>query len=482
MNEEIKALNPKIIWSNFYQITQIPHPSGSEKAIIDWVEQQANQLGLSSLRDTAGNIVVRKPATAGFENWQPIILQCHADMVPQKEPDSQHDFATQPIEAYVDGNIVRARGTTLGADNGIGLAAAMSILSDPEAQHGPLEVLVTVEEETCMGGAFALQPSVLQGKTLLNLDSEQEGEVSIGCAGGLNAVAKFELNTVATADEDAAFLVKMTGLRGGHSGIDINLGRANAIKLLTRFLKFAAANYEAMLSDIDGGDKHNAIPREAWAVVTIDSEEREAFLEDVEEYAEIFRNEYQLTDPELSFTATEVKRPKKVFDEMTADDLINALQGCPNGVLRMMGEKNDMVETSVNLASVKREKKDIVVTFLIRSACDTQKENVASQIDSIFSMAGARIELTGDYPGWQPDYNSAILSTFRKEYAATIGGEPRVISIHAGLECGIFAGKTEWDMISFGPTIRHPHSPAEYVEIDTVERFYQLLKNILIKA
>lgn len=482
MGKDIRELEPRLLWDCFYQLTQIPRPSGHEGDAINHIENYALLLrpGISVVHTDDDNLIISAPATPGYENHKPVTLQGHIDMVPQKDPQSAHDFERDAIETIVEGNVVHANNTTLGADNGIGIAAAMAILADPEAQHGPLQIVITNNEETTMGGAFALDASLVRGKTLLNLDSEQEGEIYVGCAGGLNAVATFTHSNVETADEDIAFCVRISGLRGGHSGMDINLGRANANKLLTRFLKFAAANYEAMLAQIEGGNMHNAIPREAYAVITIDAEDREDFLEAIDEFEDIFRAEYAQTEPGLRFEATEVELPQTVMDEMSTDDLINALQGSPCGVLQMSPSIEGMVDTSVNLAIVHSYDNKIDVTFLIRSTIESQKEDVASQIESIFRLAGAEVTLTGDYPGWRPNESSELLKTVKDEWHKMQGTEAKVMMIHAGLECGIFASKApDWDMVSFGPTIHHPHSPTESVEIDSVERFYALLKNVL---
>ncbi len=480
MTKKINELEPQTLWNNFLSLTQIPRTSAHEQSAVSFIEDYCKKLNLTTLRDAKGNLLVRKPASKGKENCPGVILQGHIDMVPQKNADVDFDFLRDPIRAVVDGNTVRAEGTTLGADNGIGVAAALAAMSDDTLVHGPLEMLVTVEEETTMGGASALEPGFLQGQVLLNLDSEQEGELFVGCAGGLNATASFSYQSVETADEDIAFKVKISGLRGGHSGMDIHLGRANANKLLTRFLKFAAANYEAMLAQISGGDMHNAIPREAWAIVTIDSEDRDDFLDAVDEFEDLFRNEYSTTEPQLSFSAELVETPATVIDEMATDDLINALQACPNGVVRMSAEMPQMVETSLNLSIVKSTPESIDVTFLIRSSLDSMKEDVASSVDSVFRLAGASVELTGDYPGWQPAADSKVLNVVKQSYIDLFAAEPKVMTIHAGLECGIIASNyPHLDMISFGPTIKHPHSPDENVDIDSVGRFWRLLRTVI---
>ena len=480
MGKEISNLCPNGLWGNFYRLTQIPRPSKHENDALEFILNYGKSLGLESFRDEIGNVIIRKPATPGFENRVGVILQGHADMVPQKDSGVQHDFVKDPISTVIDGEWVKAVGTTLGADNGIGVSAAMAVLSDATLKHGPVEVLVTTDEETGMTGANGLKPGLLNGQILLNLDSEQDGELYIGCAGGLDVNTKFHYSEVETAEEDIAIKVTISGLHGGHSGMDIALGRANANKLLFRFLKFAAANYEAMLSQVHGGNMRNAIPREAYAIVTIDSEDKEDFLEAVEEFEDMFRAEYSSTEQSLSFTAEIVDVPSVVMDEMSADDLINAVHGSPDGPIRMSPDMPGLVETSSNLAIVDSADGVVAVNFLIRSSVDTAKDNLASSIESIFRLAGAEVEMTGEYPGWKPNPQSPIVKVVADSYRKLFGGEPDVRAVHAGLECGIMAGAyPSWDMVSFGPTIRHPHSPDERVNVPSVERFWKLLTDVL---
>lgn len=476
----IQDLEPRLLWQNFHALTRIPRPSKHEARALEFVENYARQLGLTVFRDKVGNVIIRQDATPGCEHKIGVILQAHIDMVPQKNNDKQHDFLTDPIETIVDGSWVRANGTTLGADDGIGVAAALAVLADKNIAHGSLEVLITFDEETGMTGAYGLQQGDLRGKILLNLDSETDGEIFIGCAGGLDVNATFKYNEVETAEEDIAFELTLSGLRGGHSGIDINLGRANANKLITRFLKYSAANFESMLSHLEGGNMRNAIPREARAVVTIDSDDKEEFIEAVEEFEDMFRSEYADVEPQLSFTARRVETPSRVIDEMTADDIINALQGCPNGPIRMSTEMPGLVETSTNLAVVRTVDGTAEVKFLIRSSVDTAKDDVASSIESIFRLAGAEVEMFGEYPGWKPNPQSAILSVVVDTYNKLYGHAPQVKAMHAGLECGVMAGiYHDWDMVSFGPTIEHPHSPDERVSIRSVGNFWSLLTSVL---
>ena len=468
------------LWRHFSELNKIARPSGHEQGALDYIAKVGRAAGCEVISDPKVGVIIRAKATAGRENDPAIILQGHADMVPQNDPDVKHEWTKDPIETEEVDGWLKAKGTTLGADNGIGISAALAVITDKSVSHPAIEILATREEETCMGGANALQAGVLRGKILLNLDSEEEGEIYIGCAGGLDVDATFKGTKVETADTDIAIKVSLSGLRGGHSGMDINLGRANANKLMARFLKFAAANYESMLADVQGGNMRNAIPRDATAVLTIDSEDEEDFMEAVVEFEDMFRSEFAETEPGLTFTAEKVETPSTVFYEETTDDLINALQGSPCGPLKMSATVAGLVETSVNLAMVKTEGDEIKVVFLIRSSVESEKEDVASTIDSIYKLAGASVEFNGDYPGWKPRTESKAVEMVGAAMKEVLGREPKITAVHAGLECGIIGAKYEGlDMASFGPTIRHPHSPSEKVNIETVNRFWEILKRIL---
>jgi dipeptidase D len=421
-------------------------------------------------------VIIRKPASPGYENHPGVILQGHMDMVPQKNNDTVFDFEKDPIEAYVDGEWVTAKGTTLGADNGIGVAAAMAILADKSVVHPPLEVLVTVDEETGMYGAFALEGGMLQGKTLLNLDSEAEGELYVGCAGGVDTTAKFQYTPVDVEEGDVAIKVSVKGCKGGHSGCDIHLQRANANKLLFRFLKDAVANYEARLAYVEGGSLRNAIPREAAAVITIPAEGVDEIMDLVAEYENLFVAEYDGVEDNIQLTATEVECPATELPEDVQDFLIHAITTCPHGVYRVIPEMPDVVETSNNLAMLITEDNCVTVMCLTRSSVESRKEELQSIIESVFAMAGAEVVFSGSYPGWKPNLNSHILHVMKTTYQENYGVEPRVIIIHAGLECGIIGRNYPgMDMISFGPTIKYPHSPDEKVNIPSVAKFYEYL-------
>lgn len=474
----MKNLQPKSLWENFYSLTQIPRPSGKKEEISAFLANYGRSLGLETIVDEIGNVIIRKPASAGYENHPGVILQGHMDMVPQKNSDKVFDFEKDPIEAYVEdnGEWVTANGTTLGADNGIGVATAMAILADKNVVHPPLEAFFTVDEETGMYGAFALKGGLLQGKTLLNLDSESEGELYMGCAGGVDTTARFDFEPVETEEGDVALRVSIKGCKGGHSGCDINLQRANAIKLLFRFLKDAVANYEARLAYVEGGSLRNAIPREASAIITIPADGLDEMKQLVADYEDFFIREFDGVEDNISFTAEDVECPKTELPEDTQDFLIHAITLCPHGVYRMIPEMPDIVETSNNLAMIGMENNRITVMCLTRSSVESRKEELRQIIQSAFALAGAETEFTGSYPGWKPNLHSHILEVMKGVYQKEFGTTPRIITIHAGLECGIIGRNYPgMDMISFGPTIEHPHSPDERVNIATVQKFYHFL-------
>jgi len=483
--ETIKNLAPANVWKHFYSLTQIPRPSGQMKEIVAFVESFGKQLGLPTKTDSCGNVVICKPATPGYENRPTIILQGHLDMVPQKNSDTNFDFSKDPIDAYIDGEWVKAKGTTLGADNGIGVAAAMAVLEDNTLEHGPVEALFTTDEETGMVGALGIRPGFITGKIMLNMDSEDEGELYVGCAGGADLNISFQYKDDTNIPEgDIAVKLSLTGLKGGHSGVDINLGRANANKLMFRFLKDAVQNFGARLSSIECGTLRNAIPREAFAVITIPGDDEvDGLWEMISEYQDLYNSEYERVEENIKFIAEEVELPKTLIPEEIQDDLINAVLGCPNGVERMLTDFPDTVETSSNLAVVKSSEGLIDVKILARGASETKKEAFCSSLESVFSLAGAKVEIDGAYPGWDPNINSAILATMKNVHKELFGVEPAVKVMHAGLECGIIMSNVPGlDVISFGPTIKHPHSPDEKVNIAAVENFWKFLVETLKKA
>ena len=492
----MKNLEPKGVWTNFHSLTQIPRPSGKKKEISEFLANYGRSLGLETIVDQIGNVLIRKPASPGYENHPGVILQGHMDMVPQKNSDKNFDFEKDPIQAYVESNgeWVTADGTTLGADNGIGVATAMAILADKSVAHPPLEAFFTVDEETGMYGAFDLKAGLLQGKYLLNLDSETEGELYVGCAGGVDTEATFDFEPVAVEEGDIAIKINLFGCKGGHSGCDIHLQRANAIKLLFRVLKDAVANYEARLACVDGGSLRNAIPREAAAVVTIPAEGKDEFIDFIADYEDLFIREYDGVEDNLHLEATEVECPKTEMPEDVQDFLIHAVTLCPHGVYRMIPEMPDIVETSNNLAIITTlqhptsnsvsdptsNSAAVKVLCLTRSSVESRKEELRQVIHSAFALAGADVKFSGSYPGWKPNFKSSLLAIMKDIYNKEFGVSPRVVTIHAGLECGIIGRNYPgMEMISFGPTIEHPHSPDERVNIATVQKLYQYVLAIL---
>ncbi len=480
---DIRQLEPKTVWNNFAKICAIPHPSHHLEEITKMMVDFGKSLGLETEVDKVGNVLIRKPATPGMEDRKVIVLQSHLDMVPQKNNDVDHDFTKDPIQTIVDGEWLRANQTTLGADNGIGMAVAMSVLESKDLKHGEIVALFTSDEETGMYGAFGLEPGWVKGDILLNLDSEQEGELYIGCAGGLDATITWQYKPAPAEPDDIAIQVNLTGLKGGHSGMDIILGRANANKLMFRFLKEAVARYEARLASVDGGNMRNAIPREACAVISVPEEAKEDIFNLVAEYQELFNSEYVAIEDNISMTAEVVDMPENIIPEEIQDDFINAIVGSPNGIYRMIPTIPEVVETSMNLAIVTADSENISVRCLLRSSVDSKKEELASTLESVFTLAGAKVEFSGGYSGWNPNVKSPILKTMKEVYKAEFGVEPKSQVIHAGLECGILGSvEPDLDMISCGPTIRSPHSPDERVEIASVEKFWRYLVRVLEDA
>lgn len=476
MNEILNQLQPQAIWKNFRSLTLIPRPSKSEDKIREFMVNFGKGLGLETIMDEVGNVIIRKPATKGMENRKGIVMQGHLDMVPQANSDKKHDFTTDPIEVKIDGEWVKANGTTLGADNGIGVAAAMAILESKDIAHGPIEALFTADEETGMTGAFGLKPGMLQSDILLNMDSEDEGELYVGCAGGIDANITFDYDEEAVPGNLAAYTLKIAGLKGGHSGMDIILGRGNANKLLFRFLKHSADEHRLRIASVKGGGLRNAIPREAIAVVTVPADQSEKLAKCVAYYETIYRSELSATEPNLSFTLEKAPMPAALMDKASQWSVTNAVYGCPNGVIRMSDSMPGLVETSNNLASVATAAGKVKISCLLRSSVDSAKDDLAAMLSSVFELAGADIQLDGGYPGWKPNMDSPILKKMQDIYQKLYGRIPEIKAIHAGLECGLLGGVyPNWDMISFGPTIRSPHSPDERVNIETVQKFWDFL-------
>jgi dipeptidase D len=483
---DIRKLEPKEVWNYFYEITQIPRPSKKEQRIIEYMKNFGEKNGLETIVDSVGNVIIRKPATKGMENRKGIIFQTHLDMVPQKNSDKKHDFEKDPIETVIDGEWVKANGTTLGSDNGIGVAATMAVLAAKDLVHGPVEALFTIDEETGMTGVFGLKTGLLHGDILLNLDSEDEGELYVGCAGGIDVSAVKNYPQEPAPSGMQAYKIIAKGLRGGHSGVDIALGRANSNKLMFRFLMQAESDFGIRLSEAGGGDLRNAIPRESYCVVLVPQDKTGEFEAFVKNYDKIYKAEFSDTEPDLLFTFEKAQMPEKVMNKADQFKVIRAVFVCPNAVIRMSQAMKGLVETSNNLAIVKVKDGRFEAHCLTRSSVDSAKEATAWKIAAVFHLIDADVKLTGGYPGWKPNVNSPILKTMSNVYQNLYGKHPDVKAIHAGLECGLIGGVyPNLDMISFGPTIRYPHSPDEKVNIESVAKFWNFLvetmKNIPAK-
>lgn len=480
---EIKDLQPKAVFEIFDEITRIPRPSKKEEKIRAFILDFAKKHGIESKTDEIGNVVISIPATPGHEDAPTVILQGHMDMVCESN-DKSFDFNTQPIPAYVDGEWVKTRGTTLGADNGIGVAASLAIMTDKSFEHGPIEALFTMDEETGMTGAFNLGKDMITGSMLLNLDSEDDAEIFVGCAGGVDTQAFFTYHRSFAPKDFLYFKINIEGLNGGHSGGDIHLGRANANKLLARFLFNLSGKHEVIVSEIDGGNLRNAIPRAAHAVIGVHTSKKESVRVDLNNYIAELENEYAGLEPNLKLTMESVDTPDFAIDQETSINLVRAIYSAPHGVVSMSRDLEGLVETSTNLASVKMAADNtIVITTSQRSSVESRKLDIAGQVEAHFLLAGARVEHGEGYPGWQPNLESPIMKITRDAYKELYGIEPAIKAIHAGLECGLFLTKyPHLDMVSFGPTLRDVHSPSERMHIPAVERFYGQLKRTLEKV
>ncbi len=475
MSHEILNLEPKNVWKYFYEITQIPRPSKKEEKIIAYLMDFGKKLGLETLKDEIGNVLIRKPASKGRESVTPIVFQSHVDMVCEKNKDVDFNFDTDAIQPYIDGEWVKAKGTTLGADDGIGVAISLAILADNTLEHGPVECLFTVDEETGLTGAFELKPNWLKGKMLLNLDSEDEGQFFIGCAGGKSTIASIEFKKEDLPKNVDSFLINVKGLKGGHSGDDINKNLGNAVKILNRILYEGTFSYDIGIASIDAGNLHNAIAREGEAVVVVPTNQKENFVHFVKEFHKTIKNELKISDSEVEITIEPTSIPTHIIDEFTQCDLVEALYACPHGVLAMSQDIKDFVETSTNLASVKMEGNKIIITTSQRSSIESKKEDVATMVASVFDLISADVEHSDGYPGWDPNPNSEVLRVLKQSYVNLYNKEPLVLAIHAGLECGLIGEKyPEMDMISYGPTLRGVHSPDERLLIDTVQETWDL--------
>ncbi len=480
INTEILKLQPAIIWKYFKDILEIPRPSKKEEKIIKYLMDFGKVHNLETLQDKTGNVLIRKNATAGMENKKWVVLQSHIDMVCEKNSDKVFDFENDPIESLIEDGWVTANGTTLGADDGIGIAAQLAILASDNIEHGPIECLFTVDEETGLTGAFGLETGFLKSKILLNLDSEDEGQLFIGCAGGQDTQAWLPFDYTAAPEGDIAFKVMVSGLKGGHSGDEINKGHANANKILNRFLWCKKDDLQFKLNKFDGGNLRNAIPREAYAIITISQANSAELKAAVSEFEKMSRAEFNITEPYMKITIEEVATPEMVIDDESFSELVNAIYACPHGVMAMSQSIENFVETSTNLASVKFEKDEILITTSQRSSVESEKQDVTNMVKSVFHLAGARTKTSDGYPGWTPNPNSEIMNITVDSYKRLFNFEPEVLAIHAGLECGLIGDKyPDMDMISYGPTIKRAHSPEEKIEIETVTKFWDLTLDIL---
>ncbi len=473
-------LKPELLWKHFEALTQIPRPSRKEEKAAKYVLDFAKQNNLEYAKDNFGNIVIRKPATPGKENLTPVVMQGHLDIVPEKNSDVKHDFEKDPVQIYIDGDWVKAKGTTLGSDNGIGVAASLAVLESSNIEHGPIEALFTLDEETGLNGAQALQPGFVHSDILMNLDSEEDGALYIGCAGGQNSFVKFKCNQNDIPANTVALELKVLGLKGGHSGLDIIQGRGNAVKLMVRLLHELNYKFGIRLVSLNGGSKHNAIPRESFAIIRVPKKTATEVLLYVENYNQIVKDELATMEPNLNVSADLSKSKNKILDKASAKNIIDSLYAVPNGVIKMSADIEGLVETSTNLAVVVTKGKTVEVTLSHRSSVESEKHDIANSIGALFKLAKAEVKQGDGYPGWKPDIHSPILGVMKNNFKNKYGKDPEVKAIHAGLECGIIKERyPDMDMISFGPTIMGAHSPDEKVQISTVEKFWDLLVDSL---
>lgn len=477
---ELSQLSPQPLWDIFAKICSIPHPSYHEEQLAEHILGWAKEKGLHVERDQVGNILIRKPATAGMENRKAVVLQAHLDMVPQKNNDTVHDFTKDPIQPYIDGEWVKARGTTLGADNGIGMASALAVLADDSVAHGPLEVLLTMTEEAGMDGAFGLQAGWLQADILINTDSEEEGEIYMGCAGGIDFITTLPVQREAVPAGFDTFKLTIKGLKGGHSGAEIHLGLGNANKLLARFLFAHATELDARLIDFSGGTLRNAIPREGSAVLAVPAAKAAQLKELAGQYLAILQNELGAVEKNTAVLVEATSTDKAALTASSRDAFIKLLNATPNGVIRNSDAVKGVVETSLNVGVVTLSEESAEIICLIRSLIDTGKDYVVGMLESIGQLAGAQTVAKGSYPGWQPDAKSPVMALVRETYQKLFNKTPNIMVIHAGLECGLFKKPyPDMDMVSIGPTITGPHSPDEQVHIASVGQYWILLTELL---
>ncbi len=476
----IKELEPKLVWENFYGLTRVPRPSKHEGKVQEYLLQWGKDHGVDVKKDDTGNIIFSAPATPGYENRKGVIMQAHMDMVPQKTADTKHDFLTDPIETEVVDGWVTAKGTTLGADNGIGVAMALSVLQDKTLKHGPLEALITYDEETGMTGANSLKPGILKGDILLNLDSEEEGELCTGCAGGIDGTADFAYRTYKTQEGFAGAKIAVKGLKGGHSGMDIKLFRANANKVLCRILDALVSEYDVKVASITGGSLRNAIPFEAEAEIAFPAADAKKVKKLADEKFAEDKFEYQYSDPDMEYVFTKQDAPARYISPRVIASAVRAILACPHGVKRMSDTLPGLTETSTNMAIIRTQKGHLTVHSLSRSSIDTAKMTLSDSIRYTFELAGAKYTTAGAYSGWTPKLGTPMIKVLEDTYRSLFGKELKITATHGGLECAIMGAKyPNWEMVSIGPTIMFPHSPDEKVEIETVASTWKFLVNVL---
>ncbi|XLS30420.1 aminoacyl-histidine dipeptidase [Flavobacteriaceae bacterium M23B6Z8] len=480
MSNEIRSLEPNAVWECFADLNAVPRPSKKEEKVIAFMMNFGESLGLETFKDAVGNVIIRKPATKGMENRQTVVMQSHLDMVHQKNADTNFDFDTQGIDMFIEDGWVKAKGTTLGADNGLGVACIMAILKSEDIAHPPIEALFTIDEETGMTGAKGLQGGVLSGQILLNLDTEDDDEIDIGCAGGIDVTAIRDYKQESVPDSSMAYAITVKGLQGGHSGMDIHRGLGNANKIMNRLFFEGFEQFGLRIASIDGGSLRNAIPRESFAVVTVDHLQHDAFAFEFNQLAASIKRELRTTEPELVISAEVTDLPGAVMDLGVQEGFTRALYTAHNGVYAMSNSIPGLVETSNNIARVELKDGIIKIGCLTRSSVETAKTDLANALRSAFELAGFEVSLSGDYPGWTPNIHSPILKVLEQKYEDLFQEKPRVVACHAGLECGILGQNyPEMDMISFGPTIKGAHSPDERAEIASVQKFWKFTKEIL---
>ena len=480
MSQEIRNLEPKALWNKFADLNAVPRPSKKEDRVIEFIKNFGNSLGLETFEDEIRNVIIRKPATAGMENRKPIVLQGHLDMVHQKNSDTVFDFDKQGIDMYVDGDWVRARGTTLGADNGLGVAMIMAILESKEIKHPAIEALFTIDEETGMTGALNLKGGILKGEILLNMDTEEDDEIDIGCAGGIDVTATRSYQEEETPEDSVGYTITVKGLNGGHSGMDIHKGLGNANKIMNRLLFDAFENFGLQVAEINGGSLRNAIPRESVAKVIVAGMYDEAYIFDMQEIINDIKTEFKTTEPNLTIEIVKCDLPKKVMDLGVQEGILRSIYAAHNGVYRMSADMEDLVETSNNIARVIIKDGEISISCLTRSSVETSKFDLANALRSAFELCGCEVNFAGSYPGWTPNVKSEILDLLVRIYEKQNNEKPKVVACHAGLECGILGTNyPDMDMISFGPTIQGAHSPDERASIQSSQKFWKFVLEIL---